>query len=402
VAHNDIRPFGQSPATVQQRAFLDAARGPMVPAAREALLGALDAGWADPRRLHAEGRRARAILDQAREVVADGLGVRPPEVPFLPDGPAALRAAVDGTLYAARRRGARVVATAVEHSAVLTHGRYRATQAQEPALFAEVGVDRLGRVDLAALERALGVPGTVAAVVQSANGEVGTRQPLEAARALARRHGIPLVVDAMAGLGRDPAPRDFDLLAGEALSWGGPGGVGVLVVPERVRWRLPGPPSELEGGRTEVMPVVPLVLAAAEAWRQTAAVRDADAAEAHTLVDLVRAAAARMPDVEVVGDPVERLPHVVTFSCLYVDGEALVTELDRRGFSVASGSACTASTLEPSHVLAAMEVLTHGNVRVTLPLAASTSDRARDVERFVAELPDAVEAVRAQLGVAGL
>ena len=81
----------------------------------------------------------------------------------------------------------------------------------------------------------------------------------------------------------------------------------------------------------------------------------------------------------VVGDPVDRLPHVVTFSCLFVDGEALVHELDRRGFAVASGSACTASTLEPSHVLAAMGVLTHGNVRVTLPLAAAVSggDAAR-------------------------
>ncbi|HEX8970093.1 aminotransferase class V-fold PLP-dependent enzyme, partial [Oryzihumus sp.] len=105
---------------------------------------------------------------------------------------------------------------------------------------------------------------------------------------------------------------------------------------------------------------------------------------------------------EVVGDPVDRLPHVVTFSCLYVDGEALVTELDRRGFAVASGSACTASTLEPSHVLAAMGVLTHGNVRVTLPLETVAPDRAADVDRFCGELGDAVATVRAQLGVQGL
>jgi cysteine desulfurase len=104
----------------------------------------------------------------------------------------------------------------------------------------------------------------------------------------------------------------------------------------------------------------------------------------------------------VVGDPDDRLPHVVTFSCLFVDGEALVHELDRRGFSVASGSACTASTLEPSHVLAAMGVLTHGNVRVTMPLAATLADGATEreagVEAFCAALPDAVAAVRAQLG----
>ena len=374
----------------------------MLPAARETLLAALDVGWADPRRLHAEGRRARALLDQAREVLADGLGVRPPEVSFLPDGPSALRTAVDGVRYAARRRGQRVVASAVEHSAVLLEGRYAAAQAGEADRFTEVPVDRLGRVDPQALASAVAAPGTVAVVVQHANGEVGTRQPLAEVHELTRAGGVPLVVDAMGALGRDPVPAHYDVLAGEALSWGGPPGVGVLVVPERVRWRRPGPVSELEAGRTDVLPVVPLALAAAEAWRQTAAVREADAAGARELVDRIRAAAAAVPDVEVVGDPVERLPHVVTFSCLYVDGEALVTELDRRGFAVASGSACTASTLEPSHVLAAMGVLTHGNVRVTLPLEAVSPDRAAVVDRFCAELPDVVASVRAQLGVHGL
>jgi cysteine desulfurase len=100
-----------------------------------------------------------------------------------------------------------------------------------------------------------------------------------------------------------------------------------------------------------------------------------------------------MPDVEVVGDPVDRLPHLVTFSCLYVDGEALVTELDRLGFEVASGSACTASSLEPSHVLAAMGALTHGNVRVSVG-RDTTED---DVERFLQVLPGTVERLRAQV-----
>ena len=389
------------PASTVGRGFLDAARAPMLPAARETLLAALDLGWADPRRLHAEGRRARAMLDQAREVLAEGLGVRPPEVSFLPDGPSALRTAVEGVRYAARRRGQRVVASAVEHSAVLLEGRHAALTAGTDR-FTEVPVDRHGRVSPEALAGALTASGTVAAVVQCANGEVGTRQPLSEVHELTRAAGVPLVVDAMSGLGRDPVPAHFDVLAGEALSWGGPPGVGVLVVPERVRWRRPGPVSELEGGRTDVLPVVPLALAAAEAWRQTAVVREADARRARELVDRIRAAAARVPDVEVVGDPVERLPHVVTFSCLYVDGEALVTELDRRGFAVASGSACTASTLEPSHVLAAMGVLTHGNVRVTLPLEAVSPDRSAVVDRFCAELPDVVASVRAQLGVQGL
>ncbi len=384
------------------RVLLDGAAAPMVPAARAVLVAALDAGWADPRRLYAEGRQARRLLDDAREAVASGLGVRPPEVSFLPGGPVALAAAVEGIRYASRRRGTRTVAGAVEHSAVLVPGRAAAAAAESPDRLAEVAVDAVGRVDLDAWAVALAEPGTVVAALQSANGEVGTRQPLTAAWEACRAHGIPLVVDAQAGLGRDPVPEAYDVLVADARSWGGPPGVGVLVVPERIRWRRPGALSEAEFGRTDAEPVVPLVLAAAEAWLATAADRPSESARAYELVDRVRAAAAQVADTVVLGDPVERLPHVVTFSSLFVDGEALVHELDRRGFAVASGSACTASTLEPSHVLAAMGVLTHGNVRVTLPLAAAVAGgdeaRADGVGEFCDALPDAVAAVRAQLG----
>jgi cysteine desulfurase len=386
----------------EPRALLDAASAPMLPAARATLLAALDAGWADPRRLYAEGRQARALLDQAREVLADGLGVRPPEVSFLPGGPAALRAGLEGLRYAGRRRGARMVATAVEHSAILTTGRYHAAAAEEPSLFAEVAVDRMGRVDLSALDQAVAVPGTVLAAVQSANGEIGTRQPLEQAHGLCRTRGVPLLVDAMASLGRDPTPADFDVLAGDARSWGGPPGLGVLVVPERTRWRRPGPASEVENGRTDVEPVVAIALAAAEAWRQTQATRVDQSARSSAIVRRLRAAAGGLRDVEVVGDPDDRLPHVLTFSLLYVDGEALVIELDRRGFAVGSGSACTSSTLQPSHVLAAMGVLTHGNVRVTVPFTTIAPTLEEDVDRFIAELPGAVASVRAQLGACDL
>ena len=398
-----MAPFPETalPASLR-RVLLDAASAPMLPSARATLMAALDAGWADPQRLYAEARRARALLDQARELLADGLGVRPPEVSFLPGGPAALRAGIEGLRYAGRRRGARMVATAVEHSTILTTGRYHAAQADNASLLAEVGVDRVGRVDLPALEDALSVPGTILAAVQSANGEIGTRQPLELAHGLCRTRGIPLLVDAMASLGHDPTPRDFDVLAGDARSWGGPAGLGVLVVPERTRWRRPGPTSEVEHGRTDVEPMVAIALAAAEAWRQTAAGRLEEAALSSAIIGRLRAAAADLRDVDVVGDADDRLPHVLTFSLLYVDGEALVTELDRRGFAVGSGSACTSSTLEPSHVLAAMGVLTHGNVRITLPLNAIAPTLEADVDRFIAELPDAVAVVRAQLGASNL
>ncbi|MFM7145327.1 MAG: aminotransferase class V-fold PLP-dependent enzyme, partial [Actinomycetales bacterium] len=113
------------------------------------------------------------------------------------------------------------------------------------------------------------------------------------------------------------------------------------------------------------------------------------------LIDLLREQVpARVPDVEVVGDPVNRLPHVLTFSVLYVSGEALVGELDRAGFAVASGSACVAEEHRPSHVLAAMGAYTGGNIRITLPFGCS----ADTVHGFLAALAGAVGRLRAEVG----
>jgi cysteine desulfurase len=162
-----------------------------------------------------------------------------------------------------------------------------------------------------------------------------------------------------------------------------------------VRFAAQGPVDERESGRAPGFENIPAIVAAAASLR---AVRAGAAEEAARLRELTGRIRARVPglvsDVEVVGHPVRRLPGVVTFSCLYVDGEALLHELDREGFSVSSGSSCTSSTLTPSHVLRAMGVLSEGNVRVSLPPGAAKED----VERFLEVLPRTVAAVREKLG----
>jgi cysteine desulfurase len=204
---------------------------------------------------------------------------------------------------------------------------------------------------------------------------------------------VPVLVDAGASAGRLPLPEGWSAVAASAHKWGGPAGVGVLVVRRGARWREPFPADERTDPRASGFENVPAILAAAAALQAVVAERDPENARQRALVDRIRAAAATLPDTEVVGDPADRLPHVVTFSCLYLDGEALVTELDRRGFAVASGSACTASTLEPSHVLAAMGALTHGNLRVSV----GRETTAGDVERFVAALPEVVAELRGRI-----
>ena len=369
---------------------LDAASSePLHPAARAVLLDALDRGYADPRRLHRQGRSARLLLDNAREVVAESLKVRPDEVSFTGSGTEAVHRGLLGLLQGAQRHGRAVVLPAVEHSAV----RHALAWAQ--AETREVGVDAVGRVDPASMRAAAAAgPPAVVAAVQAANHEVGTVQPVaEVVEAV----GLPVFMDACAAAGRLPLPEGWTAAAASAHKWGGPPGIGVLLVRKGARWRQPFPGDDRVDERVAGFENVPGALAAAAALQAVIAESTGTTARQHALIARVREQiAATVPDVEIVGDPEARLPHLVTFSCLYVDGEALVTELDRHGLGVASGSACAASTLTPSHVLTAMGALTHGNVRLSLTRETTTAD----VERFLAVLPGVVTELRARVGMA--
>ena len=377
--------------TPDHRVRLDnGGRAPWHPLAREAFDRALDDGWADPRRLHAEGRRAAALLDGAREAVAAALGARTEEVVFTANHTASLHTGVAALAGGRSRVGRRVVVGAVERAAVLHAAEHGGLEREV------VGVDRAGRVDAAAMSDAVARPGVALAALQLANGEVGTRQPVAVVHEAARVAGVPLLVDAGASVGHDEVPQAWDALAADPADWGGGPGAGVLAIRSRVRRRSPFPedPDPLSPGGVSV----PAAFSAAVGLQAVLGDLDAEDRRRRALVDRVRAQVATIPDVEVVGDPDDRLPHVVTFSFLYVDGEALLTELDREGVAVGSGSACTSSALEPSHVLAAMGALTHGNIRLALPRGTSTAD----VDRFLAELPGIVAGVREAWGVGGL
>jgi cysteine desulfurase len=375
---------------VIKRAYLDAASSePLHPAAREVLLSAVDSGWADPARLHHEGRTARLLWDNAREVLADGVGVRPDELYLTPSGTAAIHSGLAAIAAARRRVGEAVVHSAVEHSAVL----HAAAAAGTPV---EVGVDSSGRIDLTAFVEAVTGPGVALAALQSANHEVGTRQPLADVAEACLAAGVPLIVDAAASVGHDVVPAGWSALTASAHKWGGPAGVGLLAVRKGTRLAPAWPVEEREDGLSPGHPDIPAVLAAAAALQaRMKEAEDLDQQHRGWIDELRRRVVADLADVDVVGDPEDRLPHVLTFSCLYVDGEALVTALDAEGFAVSSGSACTASTLRPSHVLAAMGVLTHGNVRVSL----SRTTTYDEVDRFATLLPGLVRRIRAEVGM---
>ncbi|NEA62175.1 cysteine desulfurase/sulfurtransferase TusA family protein [Streptomyces sp. SID12488] len=372
--------------------YFDAASSaPLHPVARQALLASLDEGWADPARLYREGRRARMLLDAAREAAAEEVGCRPDELTFTSSGTRAVHTGMAGALAGRRRVGRHLIVSAVEHSSVLHSAEeWEAAGGEVTA----VAVDRAGAVAVGVYEAAVR-PDTALACLQSANHEVGTEQPVAEVAEVCRAAGVPLLVDAAQSLGWAAVAGPWSLLAASAHKWGGPSGVGLLAVRKGVRFAVQGPVDERESGRAAGFENLPAIVAAAASLR---AVRAEAAQEAERLRELTERIRARVPqlvtDVEVVGDPVRRLPGVVTFSCLYVDGETLLHELDRAGFSVSSGSSCTSSTLTPSHVLKAMGVLSEGNVRVSLPVGTP----AEEVDRFLSVLPGAVATVREKLG----
>jgi len=391
-----LRAYGGQVTTTPEAAggYFDAATtAPLHPAARAALLAALDDGWADPAPLYTAARRSRLLLDAARRTVADCLGVRPEEVSFCPSGTDAAQRGVLGAFAARRRIGDRLVHSAVEHSSVLHAAEHHVAAGGTAS---SVPVNRVGRVDAETFAAEIRRPGTAAAALMHGNHEVGTMQPVEAVGAACATAGVPLVVDAAASAGLVPLPAGWSVAALSAHKWGGPAGVGILVVRTGVRWRSPGPADEREGGRVAGALSVPAAVAAAAALRAVTTEAAETAARLRALTAKVRrTVAATVPDTTVVGDPDDRLPHVVTFSCLYVDAETLLRELDRCGIAVSSGSSCTAATLTPSHVLEAMGVLSHGNIRVSLHPETTEAE----VDHLLAVLPGLVAELRRSAGV---
>ncbi len=266
--------------------YLDAATAaPMHPVARQALLAALDDGWADPGKLYSQARRARQLLDAAREATALTLGVRADEVSFTPSGTTAAHGAVLGGLAGRHRVGSTLVHSAIEHSAVLHAAERHVGGGRDRD---RVPVDRVGRLDLTAWSAAVRAPGVALAALITASHEVGTVQPVAEAAAVCAEAGVPLYVDAAQSVGRVPLPAGWSVLSASAHKWGGPPGVGVLAVRKGTRWESPWPADEREGGRTPGVVNLPAVVAAAASLRAAAADAAAEAARLAPLVDRIR------------------------------------------------------------------------------------------------------------------
>lgn len=362
------------------------------------MMEALDGGLlGDPGRVHAEGRRARGLLEQAREEVAGLLGCRPRQVVLTSGGTEAVNAAVWGAARA--RPGRPVVLADVEHSAV------RAAS-ERLAPIRVVPVTREGRIEADAVDEQLTsitASGEPAALVhcQLANHEVGTVQPVAAVAEVCRRHGVPLHVDAAAAAGHVPVVPDelgADMLSVSGHKLGAPAGTGCLVLRRglRVEPLLVGGEQERarRAGAEDVLGAVGLG-AVAGALASGDRVRS-EGDRQRALADRLAAAATAVDGVSRVGDPdpAGRLPHLVCLVLAGVEAEPVLLALDQAGIAAHSGSSCASESLAPSPVLAAMGA--DGERSLRLSTGWSTTDA--DVDAFATAFGPAVARLRALRG----
>ena len=380
--------------TEMRRIYLDhAATTPVRAEVLEAMLPYFSGGY-NASSLHAEGRAARAAIDDARASIAAILGCKPREIVFCGSGTEADNLAVIGTARAAKGKGRHIVASAIEHHAVL-HALDALREEGFETTLLEVGAT--GVVDPARFAAALR-PDTVLATVMYANNEIGTVQPIAELAEIARARGIVFATDAVqagAALPLDVRALRVDCLTLSAHKLEGPKGAGALYVRE-------GTPLEpvlrgggQERGRRPGTEDVAGIVGLAAALGLAQAERDAYVAHTRPLRDRLESALlAAVPASEANGKASARLPNMSSVTITGVAVEPLLIGLDLEGVAVSAGSACAAGSLERSHVIAAVR----GSERpeeATLRFSLGRLTTAAEVERVAALVPPLVAAQRA-------
>ena len=345
---------------------------PLSPLVRDALFDAIEQGWQDPRKLSQHSGRARILHNSAIELFASQLEVQPSEVEVLGEPGLATFYALGGLL----RPEDTLLHSAVDRKEVFAiarnHGKVR-----------ELSVNQMGKI----VPESLPDHAATVFLLQGGNGETGVIQDVEelvSELPLAR-----IACDFFSSGPRLPLPSHWATAIFDAKSWQGPQGISLLLIREGAAWRNPLP--HLNILRTPQSTSLPLLIASAVALEEWNRIEIDEGLRLRKLTQLLREKIhSAIEDCDIAGDLNDSLPHITSISFLYVQGEELLRKLDTAGFSVDSGSACTADDLQPSHVLAAMGLLTHGNIRITLHHGA----KDEEVLALVAAIREAVQELR--------
>jgi cysteine desulfurase len=328
---------------------------PLDPAVRAAMLPFLDEIWGNPSSVHHIGRKARALLDDARERAATFLGAKPSEIIFTSGGTEANNLAVLGTARLLKSKGKHLITSRVEHHAVLQCFDY--LEKNEGFSVTRLPVNEEGRIDVADLENAIR-PDTVLVSLMAANNEIGTLQPVAEAGAICERHRILFHTDAVQWFGKEPFSDinqfQADLVTICGHKFHGPKGAGILYAKSPLH---PHPilfggahENERRAGTENLAPIAGLI-AALERFVKTPVF---DAFMLKPLKNKLLSTISSISGCKVVSPSDNCLCNTVSFTVEGSDGIALLAGLDMEGICASSGSACSAGSLEPSHVIEAI------------------------------------------------
>jgi cysteine desulfurase len=367
---------------------------PLDPAVRESMLPFLDGIWGNPSSVHHVGRKARALLDDARERTARFLGAKPSEIIFTSGGTESNNLAIFGAARLLRDKGRHLITSAVEHHAVLHCFDY--LEKKEGFSVSRLPVDSSGRVSPSDLKNAFR-PDTILVSVMAANNEIGTLQPVSELGALCHDRGVCFHTDAVQWFGKEPFASiqqfNADLVSVCAHKFHGPKGAGLLFIksplhPDPILFGG-GHENERRAG-TENLPAIVGLVNALEKFVKPAVF---DRQTIKPLCDRLVSAVKNIEGCDLVSPSSGSLANTVSFTVRGSDGIALMAGLDMEGVCASSGSACSAGSLEPSHVIVALGKPAVANSLVRFSLGRFSA--LEEVERVCSLLPLVVR--RAQL-----
>ena len=376
------------------RIYMDnAATTPLNRSVFEEMLPYFTEQYGNASSIYATGRDARKTVSDARRKVAFALNCSPQEVYFTSGGTESDNWALKGAAFANRGKGRHIIASAIEHHAVLHALEWLEKQGFEVS---RLPVDQFGRMDPETVRQAIRGD-TILISVMAANNEIGTIQPVGEIGQITREKKILFHTDAVQAIGAIPVDVKawgVDMLSLSAHKFHGPKGVGALYIRKGTRLDPLVHGGAQEGNRRAGTENVPGIVGLGAAIKRASETRMDTAPRIAAMRDaLIEGILRKIPDVRLNGDPVNRLPNNVNVSVRYIEGEALLLRLDMMGIAGSSGSACTSGSLDPSHVLLAIGLpheIAHGSLRLTL----SEETTREEVDEVLRVLPGIVQTLR--------
>ncbi len=380
---------------MDRKIYLDHnATTPVHPEVLEAMLPFYKEGFGNASSIHSFGREAKVALEESREKVAKLLNADPLEIYFTSGGTESDNLAVKGIAWANRKKGNHIVTSKIEHHAILESCKFLEREGFEVTY---LPVDKYGLADPDELKKNIKKE-TILVSIMHANNEVGTIEPIEELSKIARENGVYFHTDAVQSTGKikiDVNSLGVDLLSLSAHKFYGPKGVGAIYIKRGVRLTPLAHGGHHEKARRAGTENVPGIVGLAKALE--IANRDMEK-EDKRLKNLserfFEKIKEQISDVYLNGHPELRIPNTLNLSFKGVEGESIILSLDLKGIAVASGSACTSGSLEPSHVLSAMGVppdLAQSSLRFSF----GRSNTFDDIDYVVEVLPEIVSRLRA-------